>query len=265
MRNGYHLRAFTLIELLIVIAIIVVLAALLFPVFARARQASKQATALSNVRQIGLQIRLYSDDMDGMAPVYFSGFDVATGTYNPPQKYWPELVGFYGKQKEGRGRFGQAIADDLPPIFFDPGRSFKSQIGDDQCPYGDITSWGISDTIVNWFAPDGVKPSKLPISLDTIASPSSTLMLVETYDFLCNENYPGNSIALSYYDRAGNGAVISTDAPYGSSYTKTHSAQPADPNGRNVTAFADLHAKATTVSQITSSNALWDVTDQQVP
>jgi prepilin-type N-terminal cleavage/methylation domain-containing protein len=44
-------RGFTLIELLVVIAIIAILAAILFPVFARAREAARKATCISNVKQ----------------------------------------------------------------------------------------------------------------------------------------------------------------------------------------------------------------------
>jgi prepilin-type N-terminal cleavage/methylation domain-containing protein/prepilin-type processing-associated H-X9-DG protein len=62
------LRAFTLIELLVVIAIIAILAAILFPVFTQAKDAAKKAQCGSNMRQIGLGLRMYVDDHNGGMP-----------------------------------------------------------------------------------------------------------------------------------------------------------------------------------------------------
>jgi len=59
---------FTLIELLVVIAIIAVLAAMLFPVFARAREAARKATCASNLRQIGVALQMYVGDYDECFP-----------------------------------------------------------------------------------------------------------------------------------------------------------------------------------------------------
>lgn len=71
-------RGFTLIELLVVIAIIAILAAILFPVFAQAREAARATSCLSNLRQIGTSIRMYSSDYDEWFP---------TGTYNGPRNW----------------------------------------------------------------------------------------------------------------------------------------------------------------------------------
>jgi prepilin-type N-terminal cleavage/methylation domain-containing protein/prepilin-type processing-associated H-X9-DG protein len=88
-------RGFTLIELLVVIAIIAILAAILFPVFARAREKARQASCLSNVRQIDVAIQSYTQDYDEVLPscwfVDQSHPNYPTeGRYQHP--YWYEKV-----------------------------------------------------------------------------------------------------------------------------------------------------------------------------
>jgi prepilin-type N-terminal cleavage/methylation domain-containing protein len=61
-------RGFTLIELLVVIAIIAILAAILFPVFARAREAARRSGCLSNMKQVTTAILMYSQDYDEILP-----------------------------------------------------------------------------------------------------------------------------------------------------------------------------------------------------
>ena len=56
--------AFTLIELLVVIAIIAILAAILFPVFARARENARRSSCQSNLKQIALGHKQYTQDYD---------------------------------------------------------------------------------------------------------------------------------------------------------------------------------------------------------
>ena len=68
--SGQKPSGFTLIELLIVISIIAILAAMLFPVFARARENARRSSCQSNLKQIGLGIMQYSQDYDEKMPSY---------------------------------------------------------------------------------------------------------------------------------------------------------------------------------------------------
>ncbi len=60
--------AFTLVELLIVIAIVAILAAILFPVFATARERGRRLTCAANLKQIGDALALYVADYDDYYP-----------------------------------------------------------------------------------------------------------------------------------------------------------------------------------------------------
>ena len=61
-------RGFTLIELLVVIAIVAILAAILFPVFAKARQAAQKSNCESNMKQIGSAFKMYLQDWKDTYP-----------------------------------------------------------------------------------------------------------------------------------------------------------------------------------------------------
>lgn len=62
-------KGFTLIEILVVVAIISILAAFLFPLFARARENARRASCQSNLKQIGLSIMLYAQYYDSTYPM----------------------------------------------------------------------------------------------------------------------------------------------------------------------------------------------------
>jgi prepilin-type N-terminal cleavage/methylation domain-containing protein len=86
-------RAFTLIELLVVIAIIAILAAILFPVFTQAKTAAKRIVNISNLRQIGMAVTMYTMDSGGY-PMMSSPSTAV------PRTRWPDHIYSYVKNEQ---------------------------------------------------------------------------------------------------------------------------------------------------------------------
>lgn len=77
-------QAFTLIELLVVIAIIAILAALLLPALSAAKEKSRRAVCLSNLRQVGIALTSYAHDNAGRIP-----FGPKAPPFTSPAEFYP--------------------------------------------------------------------------------------------------------------------------------------------------------------------------------
>ncbi len=72
-RSPSRERAFTLVELLVVIGIIAVLISILLPTLTKAREASKRTQCLSNLRQIATYLNMYANANNQQVPIGYSG------------------------------------------------------------------------------------------------------------------------------------------------------------------------------------------------
>lgn len=98
--GDWRRRGFTLVELLVVVAIIILLAAVAFPLLSKMRSAADSANCMSNVRQVGIAITMYAGDNGGQLPALQPELDERTGK-RPP--IWPVTVADAGYMWNGEG------------------------------------------------------------------------------------------------------------------------------------------------------------------
>jgi prepilin-type N-terminal cleavage/methylation domain-containing protein/prepilin-type processing-associated H-X9-DG protein len=92
-------RAFTLVELLVVIGIIAILIAVLLPALTKARRSANSTKCLSNLRQIGLAHNMYVGDFKGVIvfPLHVDP------NYSPRNVFWHQKLSLYLNRRDTRG------------------------------------------------------------------------------------------------------------------------------------------------------------------
>jgi prepilin-type N-terminal cleavage/methylation domain-containing protein/prepilin-type processing-associated H-X9-DG protein len=167
MRTGIR-RAFTLIELLTVIAIIAILAAILFPVFAKAREKAEQTNCLNNVKQTNLAMLMYATDYDNRLPMIGATAAQCVNANDCPgltlanvPVYWPATLNPYTKNDQimicpNTTQDGQSFnsSTDARPTTGTPGVSYGMNADLDTCKTTRVTYPG-STVLVFDIATDG--------------------------------------------------------------------------------------------------------------
>lgn len=153
---------FTLVELLVVLAVMAMLAALFLPVLAQARERARQSTCLSNLRQIGQAHLLYLQDWDERFPDWVTSGPPRSQPFGP-YRFWTEYLQPYLRSQA---------------LFRDPSAQWPPKVAEIQklAQYALVTwgrhGWGTrDDPYWNW-------PSSA-LSLAGVLRPADTMVVAD--------------------------------------------------------------------------------------
>lgn len=243
-------KGFTLIELMVVVAVISILAAILFPVFAKARQAARKTTDISNMKQLSLALLMYAQDYDDRFPYY-------SNTSSGTAKQWPILLYPYFKDVR------LLISPSLPEIGSDFTNRSHTNINDYML--NRFPSYGYNKDYLGAVPPGAY--NMIGASMAAVQSPSQTVTFVTT----ATSRTDSVGIPLEpFQPAAGYAYVLPPQTWSGTSVIVNDSYGYAWPtyDGFFIAAFADGHVKAVSVAQLADhspANNLWTLNKNVSP
>ena len=172
--QGCAACAFTLVEVLVVVAIILILAALLFPLASKLSLSSKNAQSIANLRQIGIAINgLIAEKGNNELPL-------ATGLWWSPPYWMDQLETWLPDSQPGPGPYGAAGQPRLNKAFYSPTEINSAGMGD----------YGVNSILM----PPGLPSSQKAAS---ILRPARTVMVCDARSL-----FHGKMVGAWYFDAA---------------------------------------------------------------
>jgi prepilin-type N-terminal cleavage/methylation domain-containing protein len=163
-------RKFTLVELLIVIAVIGVLVAMLLPNVRMSREAARRSSCSNNLKQIGIALHNYHDDYQSFPPAYTVAAD------GKPLHSWRTLILPYLEQKPLYDKI------DLSKPWDDPANqaAYDSAVSVYQCPSANAPAG--QTTYLAVVAPGSCLQPAKPRQMDEIIDGSSSTLIAMEMD-----------------------------------------------------------------------------------
>jgi prepilin-type N-terminal cleavage/methylation domain-containing protein/prepilin-type processing-associated H-X9-DG protein len=197
---------FTLLELLVAVAIIAILAAMLLPAIGRGKARAHSAQCVNNLRQWGLAMRAYADDNDDVLPHRGQGVQVLTRIDRPED--WFNALPYYFGSKCFQALFasGQAPRPGANSIFIcpdanDPGSNY-------------FLAYAMNMNLSPWSLPhptrfrDIVRPSQVVAMADGPGQYSATYPSANPYSAMPRHGLRANLLFLGGQVKAYEGKYI---------------------------------------------------------
>ena len=166
-------KAFSLVELLVVMAVILALAGLLLPALVRSREKARLAQCTGNLRQWGLAFRMYADDNDDFLPRRGQGVQPLF-QINRTADWFNALPPYFGLNT-----FEQMISNNTPPV------AYASSVF--VCPTADdaggnyFLPYGMNMNLSPWNLPAATKLSQVIQPLLVVAMADTAGNFASTY------------------------------------------------------------------------------------